>query len=205
VTKRFAAGVAVLAAVLAAPRSEAKTEQPKWPCQSGWDPKSPRTKLPPRVDDLLLLLASFVEKSETPFHYEALPGSAAKDKRMIRMAKDPRVDLTQLLGYVASDGLRFTNFFNEQVILYSDTVAVASISRRQLSNQVNQRRGRELFWLMVLAYDVKYFSGFGGVERTRGRTTEICLSNDYLLTFKDEGGLLQLSRLQYLRDADGGD
>ena len=155
-------------------------------------PKRSEVEIPPRLKTFLEAMRGLSSKKTAPYAARVVP-------------EDPKADLARLLPYVGGNGIEFVNLTNVGSTRAHPTT-VRSISRDRLAKQVQVRHGEQLLWLMELAHFLRWWSDKpGSIQVPEPGVLVVTFPDEYVLTFRDQPEDFLLTRVEYLRDPDGGD
>jgi len=153
--------------------------------------KPQEVKVPVPVSDFVQTVKALASKKNSAYKDRIIP-------------ENQKADLSKILTYVGPNGLEFVDF-DEDGEQSPQRMTIRRISREHLAKQIQMRKGKQLLWLMELAFYFKWWTDKPtSVQTPEPHVLLVTFSDDFELTFREEPTGLQLVRLKSLRGAEGG-
>jgi len=172
----FDVGISMTSATLRTPPATAKPQE---------------VNVPGAVVEFVQTMKALASKKSAPYKERIVPDN-------------PKADLGKILTFVGPNGLEFVDFEDEGEQDPS-RITIRRISREHLAKQLQTRKGKQLLWLMEVAFYFKWWTDKPtNVQTPEPHVLLVRFSDDYELTFREQPTGLQLVRLKSLRGAEGG-
>jgi hypothetical protein len=151
--------------------------------------KPPEVKLPVPVREFVQTMKALASKESAPYKERIIP-------------ENPKADLGKILTYVGPNGLEFVDFDDDGDPQRS---TIRRIPRAHLAKQIQMRKGKQLLWLMEVAFYFKWWTATpSSIQVSEPGVLVVTFGDQYELTFKDQPTGLQLLRLKSLQGPEGG-